>query len=127
MAAAGLLNFKGISDTQLAVVVPVGATTGRITLTNTVGSVTSSTAFTVKPKIMSFSPTSGSVGTAVTITGYNFTGATSVTFNGTAATFTVASNTQITTSVPSGATTGPINVTAPQGSWTTSTSFTVNP
>jgi len=121
------VNFKGISDTQLAVVVPVGATTGRITLTNTVGSVTSSTAFTVKPKIMSFSPTSGSVGTAVTITGYNFTGATSVTFNGTAATFTVASNTQITTSVPSGATTGPINVTAPQGSWTTSSSFTVNP
>ena len=119
-------NFKGISTTQLAVVAPPGATTGRITLTNTVGSATSSTNFTVKPKITSFSPTSGSVGAAVTITGYNFTGATSVNFNGTAATFTVVSDTTITTTVPSGATSGPISVTTPSGSGASSTSFTVN-
>ena len=95
-------------------------------MTNTVGSATSSTNFTVKPKITSFSPTSGSVGAAVTITGYNFTGATSVNFNGTAATFTVVSDTKITTTVPSGATSGPISVTTPSGSGASSTSFTVN-
>jgi len=58
------------------------------------------------PTITSFSPTSGPVGAGVTITGTNFTGATAVKFNGTSASFTVASSTSITTSVPSGATTG---------------------
>ena len=62
----------------------------------------------------------------MTITGYNFTGATGVAFNGTPATFTVVSDTQISTSVPSGATTGPISVTAPQGKATSSAGFKVN-
>jgi uncharacterized repeat protein (TIGR03803 family) len=58
-------------------------------------------------------PTSGNVGTAVRILGTNLKGATSVTFNGTAATFTVISKSEIETSVPSGATTGPVRVTTP--------------
>jgi uncharacterized repeat protein (TIGR03803 family) len=56
-------------------------------------------------------PTSGNVGTAVRILGTNLKGATSVTFNGTAATFTVISKSEIETSVPSGATAGPVRVT----------------
>ena len=52
------------------------------------------------PTITSFNPTSGSAGTAVTITGTNLSGATAVAFNGTSATFTVASATQINTTVP---------------------------
>ena len=39
-----------------------------------------------KPTITSFTPTFGPIGTSVTITGTNFTGATSVTFNGVSAT-----------------------------------------
>ena len=72
-----------------------------------------------------FSPTSGTVGTAVTITGYNFTGANGVTFNGRPATFTAISGTQISASVPAGAATGKIRVTTPLGSATSSTDFNV--
>lgn len=79
------------------------------------------------PTVSSFSPTSGNVGTSVTITGSAFTGATSVAFNGTnATTFTVNSDTQIHATVPTGATTGKITVTTPNGSGSSSGSFTVN-
>jgi uncharacterized repeat protein (TIGR03803 family) len=55
-------------------------------------------------------PTSGTVGAHVKILGNHLTGATSVTFNGTAATFTVVSKSEITTRVPTGATTGTVEV-----------------
>ena len=77
------------------------------------------------PTLASFNPASGPVSTPVTLTGTNFTGATSVKFNGTAATFSVDSATQISTSVPSGATTGTISVTTPGGTATSASSFTV--
>jgi hypothetical protein len=81
---------------------------------------------TAAPTITSFSPTSGPVGSSVTITGTNFTGATSVTFNGVSATFIVNSaGTKITATVPTGATTGPISVTTAGGTATTTSNFTV--
>lgn len=81
-----------------------------------------------EPTLVSFDPGSGSVGTLVTLTGTNLTGATFVGFNGTNATsFTVVNATQITATVPSGATTGVIAVTTPGGTATSSTNFTVNP
>ena len=72
-------------------------------------------------------PTSGTVGTAVNILGSNLTGATSVTFNGTAAAFTVASKTLITTMVPAGATTGTVEVVRPNGKGSSNVPFTVLP
>jgi uncharacterized repeat protein (TIGR03803 family) len=60
-------------------------------------------------------PTSGNVGRRVIILGTNLTGTTGVTFNGTAAAFTVVSATEITTTVPTGATTGTVQVTTPSG------------
>src|SRR5207302_622175 len=77
------------------------------------------------PRIASFSPASGPVGTTVTISGTNFTGATAVTFNTAGAGFTVDSASSMRAQVPSGATTGPIRVTTPSGTATSSTSFTV--
>ena len=75
-----------------------------------------------------FSPTFGPVGAAVTIIGTTFTGATGVSFNGVAATFTVSPSGTITTTVPAGATTGPITVTTPgSGPLKTTTRFTVTP
>jgi uncharacterized repeat protein (TIGR03803 family) len=58
-------------------------------------------------------PTSGNVGTKVTILGNNLADATSVTFNGTEATFK-ASGTYITTTVPTGANTGTVEVVTPK-------------
>ena len=77
------------------------------------------------PTISSFLPTSGLVGAAVTVNGANFTGATTVTFNGVAAIFTVDSDVQITATVPSGAATGPIAVTGPGGTGISATNFTL--
>ena len=84
-------------------------------------------AFAAAPTISSFSPTSGPVGTSVTIHGNNFSGpdVTSVTFNGTSATFTIDNAQKITATVPAGATTGPIAVTSLDGTATSSTNFTV--
>jgi uncharacterized protein (TIGR03437 family) len=56
-------------------------------------------------------PNSGKVGAAIRILGTDLTGATSVSFNGTAAKFKVISNSEIETNVPSGATTGTVEVT----------------
>ncbi|MGA2601735.1 MAG: choice-of-anchor tandem repeat GloVer-containing protein [Bryobacteraceae bacterium] len=71
--------------------------------------------------------TSGKVGAAVKILGTNLTGATSVTFNGTAATFTVVSKSEITTTVPTGATTGPVEVTVSGHTLKSNTKFRVTP
>jgi hypothetical protein len=48
-----------------------------------------------------------------------------VTFNGVGASFTVVSDAQIDTTVPEGATTGPISVTTPLGTGTSTSNFTV--
>ena len=71
-------------------------------------------------------PTAGRVGKAVRILGTNLTGTTSVTFNGTAATFTVVSSSEITTTVPTGATTGTVKVVTPGGTLSSNVNFTVN-
>jgi uncharacterized repeat protein (TIGR03803 family) len=70
-------------------------------------------------------PTSGQVGATVIVQGNNLTGVTMVTFNGTRATFRVVSSTEITATVPSGATTGPVKVTGPKGTLTSNVNFRV--
>lgn len=79
----------------------------------------------VSALITSFAPASGAEGTSVTITGTSLTGATAVTFNGTSASFTADSDTQITASVPSGATSGLIRVTTAVGTAISSNDFIV--
>jgi uncharacterized repeat protein (TIGR03803 family) len=69
----------------------------------------------------------GKVGTAVHILGTNLTGATTVRFNGIAATFTVKSKSEITTSVPAGATTGIVKVGKPNGTLSSNVPFRVLP
>jgi len=77
------------------------------------------------PTISSFTPASGPAGSTVTINGSAFTGAAAVRFNGAAANFTVTSSTQLTATVPAGASTGPIAIDTPAGTGTSSDSFTV--
>jgi hypothetical protein len=119
------------SDTSLTATVPTGAAPGPIAVTTPGGTATTTTSFavttvTVAPAISSFSPTSGSVGTLVTITGTGFTGTTRVTFGGASAPFTVVSDGVLTTTVPAAARTGSITVTTPGGTATSSRSFRVS-
>jgi PKD repeat protein len=123
--------FTVQSATSIVASVPSGATSGPISVTTPSGTGTSSSPFTVTvapaPTIGSFTPGSGPVGTSVDILGASFTGASSVTFNGTPASFTVNSDSELHATVPSGATTGPISVATASGTATSASSFTVLP
>jgi uncharacterized repeat protein (TIGR03803 family) len=70
-------------------------------------------------------PTAGDRGTSVRILGTDLTGASSVTFNGTAAKFTVASSSEIKTTVPEDATSGTVEVTTPNGTLNSNVAFRV--
>jgi hypothetical protein len=127
----GVAASYTVTDSQhISTTVPAGATTGVIKVTAGGLTATSSTSFTVTtpppPTITSFSPTTGPVGTPVTITGTNFTGASAVTFfNAVGATYTVTDSQHISTTVPAGASTGVIKVTVGGVTATSSTNFTV--
>jgi len=58
-------------------------------------------------------PASGNIGERVLVLGNDLTEASSVTFNGTEATFKVLSDSELTAIVPAGATTGEVEVTLP--------------
>lgn len=78
--------------------------------------------------ILGMSPSQGAPGTIVQLYGRGF-GATpaenQVAFHGTSASVTAATASTLTVMVPTGATTGPVSVTAPQGSATSLDPFTV--
>jgi RHS repeat-associated protein len=101
-----------------------------LTITVTATKHTNATA----PSISDFNPKNGIVGTPVTITGTNLTsnpGNPTVTFAGPnntrlSAGITTATATQVVTTVPNGAVTGPIQLTTTGGTAQTSSAFTVN-
>ncbi len=104
------------STTSITAVVPAGATTGAVVVT-VGGTASNGVSFTVvaAPAITSLSPTIGTIGTAVTITGTGFgstQGSSTVKFNGTTASVTSWSATSIKVTVPSGATSGNVVVHA---------------
>jgi len=70
-------------------------------------------------------PNYGKVGSLMRLIGNGLTGATNVTFNGTRAVFNVVSDTYITATVPTGATSGVIEVTTPTGSMKSNVAFKV--
>src|SRR5207253_7683896 len=98
------VKFNGFSSTSVTfvspilmrAVVPVGASSGQVSLTTPAGTATGPN-FTINASITSFTPTSGTGGASIQITGSGFTGVTAVKFNNVVATsFTVDSDTQIT-------------------------------
>jgi hypothetical protein len=119
------------SPTSIVVLVPAGVTSGNVVVTVS-GVASNGVSFTVTapaPSIASLNPTSGLVGTSVTISGANFgatQGTSMVKFNGTTATATSWSVTSITATVPTGATTGNVVVTI-GGVASNGVSFTVTP
>jgi uncharacterized repeat protein (TIGR03803 family) len=79
-----------------------------------------------KPHIGLIEPSSEAPGKWVLLWGASLLGTTAVSFNGTpASSFAVASSQGVLAEVPNGATSGPITITTPNGSFTTTKSFTV--
>lgn len=72
-------------------------------------------------------PAAGKVGASITILGTNLKGASGVSFNGTPASFKVASATKITVTVPTGATSGNVTVDTPSETLTSNVPFSVIP
>lgn len=125
-----VVRFNGVQATtisnlsfgQLTAVVP-STTTGPVTLSTADGTNTSAQLFYLPASISGFTPNNTAPGTRITITGNNFSNATSVTFNGAPASFTVTNNTTIGATVPAGVTTGPISITTPAGTTNISSLF----
>ena len=70
-------------------------------------------------------PGAGKAGAVVRILGTNLTGATSVTFNGTPAVFEVVRASEIAATIPSGATSGTVQVSTPSGTLLSNVPFEV--
>jgi hypothetical protein len=138
LAAATAVQFGGvratptvISDTELRVRVPEGATRGPIGVVTPTGMATSRDSFVPgaadagQPSIDRFEPTTGTVGDEVVISGSGFTGASEVQIGGVSASITTTSDNELRAIVPQGATTGPIAVTVGKAAVTSATEFTV--
>lgn len=108
-------SFTVINSTTITAIVGAGAS-GNVTVTTPGGTANrSGFTFIPGPIIISFAPSSGFTGTVITITGSNFTGATSVSFGGVpASSFTVVNASTITAIVGTGAT-GNITIITPGG------------
>jgi hypothetical protein len=116
-------SFTIVSPTTVTAIVGAGAS-GSVSATSGGGtSNLTGFVFIPAPVITSFTPTAAGAAITVTINGSNFTGVTSVTFGGVAATsFSIVSPTKITAVVGAGAT-GSLSVISPGGT-TTATGFT---
>jgi sugar lactone lactonase YvrE len=121
--ARNVVTFEGgqvgqvlqASTTALVVKVPIAAQTGPIQVQTPGGQATTSTNLVVipAPTITSFSPTSGPVGTLVTITGSNFRAeglSDTILFGGLVAHVVRATSTSTEVLVPRGASTGVLTV-----------------
>jgi|GEM_PF-2807309 len=121
--------FSVLEDGQLTAGLGLRTTSGPVRVTNSRGTGVSSAAFNVlpAPRIDSVSPSRGKPGTVVTLTGSGLSGAT-VVLIGTPAVevpFTVAGDTKLTATSPSGTTSGPVSVQTPSGTAHSSEDFTV--
>lgn len=126
-------DFDVITNLQIVVTAPVnsaGASNVRVTTPAGISDVTASTIFTytsgaVLPVVTGVTPSSGTTGTTVVISGTGFTGATSVSFGGTLAVPISATSTTITVNAPSrSAGTVVVVVTTPNGSSSASSPHT---
>ena len=133
IGAAKNAAVRVISDSQVQLTIPPGATSGAIGIFNAQHAAFTARAFTVtgatrhgQPGIMNFSPHAGPVGTVVTVNGSGFTGS-NVAWIGAAknAAVKVISDTQVQVTIPSGATSGAIGIFNPAHAAFTASAFTV--
>jgi sialate O-acetylesterase len=133
-------GYQVINDTQIKTIVPANAVSGKISITTPNGTFPSSAIFTVAPRLTTLWPSSGGIGSIITLYGYNMSAVTKVTFNGINAGdkvsditlnnngFQIVSVYQIKVRVPYDATTGKISIVNNFGdSASTATIFKVLP
>jgi uncharacterized repeat protein (TIGR03803 family) len=121
-------QFQQGSDTYLIATVPTDAVDGVIAVTLDTGlQVQTLLAIHILPLITNLDPPSGPVGTQVGIVGGGFAAAAKVIFGGVAATdFTIVSPSLIQAIVPTGAKSGKVKVTTPNGTAISTEKFAVN-
>ncbi len=119
-------SFTVVNATTITAIVGSGAT-GNVSVVTPGGTATlNGFTFTTGPSISSFTPATAGTNATVTITGTNFTGATSVSFGGVqAVSFSVVNATTITAVVGAGAS-GNVSVTT-SGGTATRAGFIYNP
>jgi len=119
--AVPLANITANTVSSLTFTVPSGATSGTLTVTTAAGTSAASSqtlTITIPPAITSFTPTTGTVGTSVVVTGTSMSAVTALTLNGVTvppANITANTATSLTFSVPAGATSGKLRVTTATG------------
>ncbi|HEX4424160.1 MAG TPA: IPT/TIG domain-containing protein, partial [Terriglobales bacterium] len=112
----------------LTVIVPVNATSGKISILTSEGTTASTADFTVSglaPVIQGFVPPQGPAGTRVSIAGTNFSDVSQVLFDGLATQFEVHGENEIVALVPAVAGSGKISLTTSQYNATSAAVFTV--
>jgi hypothetical protein len=116
-----------VSSDRIETQVPLGATTGPISVTTTYGTSTTAASFFVgsRPVVASLQPDSGRAGDVIEITGEHFIGTTAVRLGGTgSAAFSVVDDATLRVTVDSLASTGPAHVVNPAGTGISAMSFT---
>jgi hypothetical protein len=139
LTGATLITFTGpstptatatlVTPTSLHAVVPAGAVTGPVSVTNPIATGISSAGFTVLPKIISFTPASGAVGAEVIVTGTSLRLLSDpvVKVGTVTAMVTSSTGTELRFTIPAGAVTAKIAITTADGTATSATSLTVTP
>jgi hypothetical protein len=120
-------DFVVVSDSQIQVVVPIGATSGALAVVVSGIPFVSPNTFQVAPLVTNFSPEIGLSGAQVAIFGANFSAiGTTVVFSGTNASVhaTFIAPTEVVAIVPAGAATGPITVITSAGTNVSTNIFT---
>ena len=137
LAGATAVGFNGKNATQIisntatsiSVRVPVGATTGKLSVTTSNGTVLSSTNFVLNPvpapTVTSLTLPATILGHNVTVKGTNLLNVSSVTLNGVSLSISSKKDKSFVVSIPSNATTGYLVITTPSGSTSSSTRVVV--
>lgn len=128
-AAGQVAAFSRQATNRITALVPDGAVTGPVKVTTPGGTATSALTFQVVgilPVVYDFTPRYGAPGTVVKVSGDNLSSPTSVLFNGKPATsFVAVGGTNVTVTVPDGASSGPISVVTAAGTAVSAQSFLV--
>jgi uncharacterized repeat protein (TIGR03803 family) len=131
-----LYNFTAMSDGGYPVAQLLQGTDGKFYGTASYGGIANcfgegcGTIFSLDMGLgpfVTFVARAGRVGKTVEILGQGFTGTTSVSFNGVAASFKVRSDTFLTAIVPTGAATGNVAVVTPSGALSSNVPFQIVP